>query len=159
MPVFAGGRLYVAGGGDIWWGKRQSWLVCLDPSGAGDVTATAQRWRYPLARHALSTPSVWGGLAFVAESGRKVHCVDAATGEPCWTHDVQGEMWASTLVADGKVYVGTRRGEFAVLAAAREKRLLWSCQLDGSVSATPVAANGVLYLATQKRLYALKSAR
>ena len=156
MPVLADGRLYVAGGGDIWWGKRQSWLFCIDPAGTGDVTATAKKWASPLNRHVMSTPAVWNGLAFVADSGRKVHCVDAATGEPCWTHDIQGEMWSSTLVADGKVYVGTRRGEFVVLAAGKEKRVLSSLQLDGPVSGTPVAANGVLYLTTQKMLYALR---
>ena len=156
MPVFADGRLYVAGGGDIWWGKRQAWLFCLDAAGAGDVTATAKKWSYALTRHVMSTPAVWNGLAFVADCGRKIHCVEAATGKPCWTHDIQGEMWSSTLVADGKVYVGTRRGEFLVLAAAREKRVLSSCQLDGPVSGTPVAANGVLYVTTQKKLYALK---
>lgn len=156
MPVFAGGRLYVAGGGDIWWGKRQAWLFCIDPAGAGDITATAKKWAYPLTRHVMSTPAVWNGLAFVADCGRKVHCLDAATGEPFWTHDIQGEMWASTLVADGKVYVATRRGEFVVLAAAREKRVLASLQLDGPASGTPVAANGVLYVTTQRKLYALK---
>lgn len=161
MPVLVDGLLYVAGGGDIWWGKRESWLICIDTVAAqagGDVTATAKRWSYPLARHTLSTPSVWNGLAFVAESGRKVHCVDALTGTPLWVHDTQGEMWSSTLAADGKVYVGTRRGEFTVLAASREKRLLSSTLLDGPISATPVAANGTLYITTQRRLYALEKA-
>ena len=157
MPVFVDGRLYVAGGGDIWWGKRQSWLKCLDAAAlTGDATAKAEKWSYALSLHNLSTPSVGGGLVFVADTGRKIHCLDAATGQPCWTHEIQGEMWASTLLADGKVYVATRRGEFVVLAAAREKRVLFSASLDGPVSGSPVAANGVLYVATQKHLYALK---
>jgi len=156
MPVFAGGRLYVAGGGDIWWGKRQSWLKCIDATGSGDVTATAEKWSYALSRHNLSTPAVWEGLVFVADIGRKIHCVDAATGTPYWTHDLQGEMWSSTLVADGKVFAGTRRGEFIVLDAGREKRVLSSILLDGPVSGTPVAANGTLFVVTQKSLYALK---
>lgn len=156
MPVFSDSRLYVAGGGDIWWGKRQSWLKCIDATQTGDVTATAGKWSYPLTRHALSTPSVWNGLAFVADSGLKIHCVDAATGAPFWTHDIKGEMWSSTLAADDKVYVGTRDGEFIVLAASKEKRVLSSIALDGPISGSPAAANGVLYVATQKRLYALK---
>ena len=156
MPVFSDNRLYVAGGGDIWWGKRQSWLKCIDATKTGDVTATAEKWSYPLTRHNLSTPSVWNGLVFVADTGLKVHCVDAATGAPCWTHEVKGEMWSSTLVADDKVYVGTRESEFIVLAASKEKRVLSSIVLDGPISGTPVAANGVLYITTQKRLYALK---
>jgi outer membrane protein assembly factor BamB len=155
MPVFFDNQVFVAGGGDIWWGKRQSWLKCIDATKTGDVTAVAEKWLYPLTRHALSTPALWQGLVFVADSGRKIHCVDAATGKACWTNDIQGEMWASTLVADDKVYVGTRRGEFIVLAANREKRVLSSLLLDSPISGTPVAANGVLYVATQKRLYAL----
>lgn len=160
MPVFHDGRLYVAGGGDIWWGKREAWLICLDAAaaGAGDVTGSAKLWSYPLARHTLSTPSVWGGMAFVCDAGRKIHCVDALTGAPLWTHDTQGEMWSSTLVADGKVYVGNQRGEFIVLAAEREKRLLFSTILDSAISASPAAANGTLYIATQRRLYALSAA-
>ncbi len=159
MPVFVGSSVYVAGGGDIWWGKRQAWLTCIDATKAGDATATAKVWSSALTRHVMSTPSVWSGLVFVADCGRKIHCFDAATGESCWTHDIQGEMWSSTLVADGKVYVGTRRGEFIVLAANREKRVLFSCLLDSPVSGTPVAANGVLYVTTQKKLYALKKQR
>ena len=156
LPVFFNNRVYVAGGGDIWWGKRQSWLMCVDATKTGDVTATAKLWSYALTRHNLSSPAVWNGLVFIADTGRKIHCVDAATGLPYWTHDVQGEMWSSTLVADGKVYVGTRRGEFIVLAADREKRVLFSTVLDGPVSGTSAAANGTLYVATQRRLYALK---
>jgi len=156
MPVFVDGRVYVAGGGDIWWGKRQAWLIGIDAAQTGDVTATAKLWSYALMRHTLSTPAVWKGLAFAADSGRRIHAVDAATGQPCWTQEIQGEMWSSTLVADGKVYVGTRRGEFIVLEAGRERRVLSSAMLDGPISATPAAANGVLYVATQRRLYALE---
>lgn len=156
MPVFADGRLYVAGGGDVWWGKRQAWLIGLDPAGSGDLTATAQRWSYPLSRHVLATPSVWNGLAFIGDLGRKIHCVDAVTGTVCWTHDVQGEVWGSTLVADGKVYAGTRRGEFIVFEAARQKRVLSSILLDSPISATPVAANGTLYVTTRQHLYAVR---
>jgi len=156
MPVFHDGRLYVAGGGDIWWGKREAWLICIDATqSGGDITGSAKLWSYPLARHTLSTPSVWNGLAFVCDAGRKVHCVDALTGEPLWSHETQGEFWSSTLVADGKVYVGNQRGEFIVFAAEREKRLLFSTVMDSAISASPAAANGTLYIATQRRLYAL----
>ena len=62
----------------------------------------------------------------------------------------------STLVADGKVYVGSRRGDLWVLAAAKQKRVIAAIDLDSPMSTTPVAANGVLYFATHKRLYAVQ---
>ena len=154
MPVFVDGRLYVAGGGDIWWGKRQAWLKCIDATLTGDVTTTAEKWSYPLNRHTLSTPAVWNGLVFAADSGQKIHCVDAATGKPYWTHDVQGEVWSSPLVADGKVYVGTQKREFIIFAASKEKQVISTNMLDSAISATPVAANGTLYVSTYKKLYA-----
>jgi len=158
MPVFHDGRVYVTVGGDIWWGKNEAWLKCIDAAGSGDITQTGLLWSYPLDRHCCSTPSVADGLVYAADCGGKVHCVDAQTGRPYWVHDAGGEMWGSTLVADGKVYVGTRRGEFWVLAAGKEKRVLSSIRLDAAVISTPVAANGVLYVGTMTRLYALENA-
>ncbi|MBM4016997.1 MAG: pyrrolo-quinoline quinone [Planctomycetes bacterium] len=156
MLVFHEGRIYVTLGGDIWWGKNEAWLKCADAARPGDVTASGQRWSYPVNRHCVSTPSVHEGLAFVADCGRTVHCVDADTGSPCWTHDTGGEMWGSTLVADGKVYVGTRKGELCVFAAAKEKRVLATVPLGSPMNATPTAANGVLYIATMQHLYAVQ---
>lgn len=156
MPVFHDGRVYVTFGGDIWWGKHEAWLACIDAAPAGDVTETGRVWTYALRRHCCSTPSIADGLAFVADCGGFVHCVDAETGRPYWTHDTRGEMWASTLVADGKVYVGTRRKEFWIFAAAKEKTILATIAMDNRMAASPVAANGVLYVATLDRLYAIE---
>jgi len=156
MPVFHKGRMYVTYGGDIWWGKRQSWLKCFDATGTGDVTNSREIWSYPLNSHCCSTPSVHNGLVFVADCGGYIHCVDARTGKPYWTHDTGDEIWASTLLVDGKVYIGTRRGDFWVLAAGKDKKIISSIRLDSPIHGSPVAANGVLYIATMKKLYAVK---
>jgi len=155
-PVFYNGRVYVTYGGDIWWGKNQAWLKCFDASGSGDITHSGQIWTYPVVEHCCSTPSVYEGLVFVADCSGMVHCVDAETGKPCWTHQTKGDIWASTLVADGKVYIGTRQCDFYVLAASREKKLISSTELDSPMCGTPVAANGALYVTTLKKLYAVK---
>jgi outer membrane protein assembly factor BamB len=156
MPVFHDGRLFVAVGGDMWWGKRQAWLKCIDATKTGDITRSGEVWSYPLRNHTCSTPAVRDGLAFITDCGKTIHCVDAATGRPCWTHETKGDIWASPLVADGKLYIGTRRGEFVILAATREKKLLATIDMGSPMSASPVAANGVLYLATMNRLFALQ---
>ena len=59
------------------------------------------------------------------------------------------------MVADGKVYIGTRRGGFYVFALSKEKGLLRPVRLVAPMSATPVAANRVLYVGTGRTLYAV----
>jgi outer membrane protein assembly factor BamB len=159
MPVFDHNRIYVAGGGDIWWGKNEAWLKCLDATRTGDITTNGLVWSYPLQKHVLSTPAIYNGLVFIADCGRTFHCVDTETGQACWTHEIKGEAWASPLVADGKVYLGTRSGTFYVFAASREKRVLSTIELGHPVSSTAIAANGVLYVATMTRLYAVRQSR
>jgi len=110
---------------------------------------------YRLSRHCISTPSVVDGLVFIADMGRGVHCVDTRTGQACWTRELDGEVWGSTLVADGRLYVGTGRGTLWVLTAGRDKQVLGSVDMGDPIHTTPVAANGVLYVATMTRLYAL----
>ena len=156
MPVVHKGRIYVAAGGDVWWGKRRSWLKCIDASKTGDVTGSALVWSHELKSHCCSTPSIHDGLVYIPDCGGLVHCLDADTGRAYWTHKTKGTIWGSTLVADGKVYVGTRRRDFWVLAAGKEKKVLHSIDLDSPLSAPPTAANGVLYLTTMRKLYALR---
>jgi outer membrane protein assembly factor BamB len=95
-------------------------------------------------------------LVFVGDSGRTIHCLDAETGKPYWTHLVEGEVWASPLLADGKVYVATRQGEVLVFRAGKEKKLLAEIEMNSTISSSPVAANGVLYVTTMTHLYALR---
>ncbi len=156
MPVFHEDRLYITHGGDIWWGKNKCWLKCIDATANG--TNSCELWSYELNKgHCCSTPSIYDGLIFVADCEGYIHCVDAKTGNPYWTHDTGREIWASTLVADGKVYIGTRRGNFWVLAAERDKEIISSIKLDSPIHGSPVAANGVLYIASMKKLYAVET--
>jgi outer membrane protein assembly factor BamB len=156
MPVFYKDRIYVAAGGDIWWGKEKAWLKCFDATGESDITNSGLIWSCELTEHCCSTPSIWNGMVFIVDCGGMLRCIDAETGKVYWTHDTDGEIWASTLVADGKVYVGTRRKDFYILAADREKKIIRKIRMDSAMAATPVAANGTLYITTMHKLYAIQ---
>ncbi|HLB72440.1 MAG TPA: PQQ-binding-like beta-propeller repeat protein [Sedimentisphaerales bacterium] len=156
MPVFYEGRIYVAHGGDIWWGKHQAWLKCIDATKTGEITESGLIWSCDLTEHCCSTPSLKDGLLFITDCGMMIRCIDAETGKVYWTHEAKGDMWASTLVADGKVYIGTNRGEFFIFEASKEKKLISEIKLDSATASTPVAANGVLYVATMHKLYAIE---
>jgi len=157
MPVFHRNRIYLAGGGDVFWGKNEAWLKCIDATKTGDITGNGVIWSYPLQKHVMATPAIYHGLVFIADCGRAFHCVDAETGKAYWTEEIKGDTWASPLVADGKVYLGTRSGEFYVFAASKEKKLLAAVDFGNPISATATAANGVLYVATMTRLFALQA--
>jgi len=154
MPVFWEDRIYVAVGGDLWHGKPEAHLKCIDAKGTGDITRTGELWSCPLKRHCMSTPAIHNGLAYIGDCGRQVHCIDAHTGRPCWTQDVKAEVWASPLAADGKVYVGTRRGELWVFKAGREREIVSTIPLGEPLNGTPTAANGTLYIPALTLLYA-----
>ena len=156
MPVLYKDRVYVVAGGDIWWGKRQSWLKCVDASQTGDVTETAEIWSYEIPRQCSATPAILNGLVFVTDDAGKVHCVDAETGEGYWTYQLGRSIWGSVLGAEGRIYVGSRNGNFAILAADRELKELFTTRFPDEIYSTPTAANGVLYVSTLTQLYALK---
>lgn len=155
LPVFHDGTILVAGGGDLFWGKNECWIKRIRATGKGDITETGLLWSTPLERHTVSSPAVHDGLVFIADCARNIHCLDLETGAILWTHATRGEIWASPLVADGKVYLGTRSGDFWILAAGREKRVLFETKLESGISATTTAANGTLFIATMERLYAV----
>jgi len=46
MPVFNNGKVYLTAGGDIWWGKRECRLICVDASLTGDITRSGEIWSF-----------------------------------------------------------------------------------------------------------------
>ena len=159
MPVFYKNRIFLTGGGDIWWGKRKAWLKCIDATRKGDITNTGEIWSYPLEQHSVSTPAISNGLVYVTDCGKKLHCVDVENGQPYWKHNLKMDSWSSALVADKKVYVGSRGSDFWILEAGKKLNILDSTKLESPIHATPVASNGALYLSTLRRLYAIKNVR
>lgn len=155
-PVFYKNRIYVATGQDPEHGEGVGNLTCIDATKTGDVTQSAKLWSYNKIHRSISTVSIdpETGLLFVGDFSGFVHCLDAETGKVYWTHDMKAHMWGSTLVADGKVYLGDEDGDFVVMAATKEKKILSETNLGAPVYSTPVVANGVVYVASNTHLYA-----
>jgi outer membrane protein assembly factor BamB len=120
------------------------------------VTKSAKVWEYRGIHRSISTVSLdpETGLIFVGDFSGFVHCLDAETGKVQWTHDMKAHMWGSTFVADGKVYVGDEDGDFVVLAAAKEKKVISETNVGAAVYGTPIVANGAVYLQSNTHLFA-----
>ena len=67
---------------------------------------------------------------------------------------MKAHIWASTLVADGKLYAGDEDGDFVVMAASKEKKLIGETNLGSAVYGTPIVANGVIYVQSNRHLFA-----
>lgn len=155
-PVFWKDRVYVAIGQDPEHGEGIGNLVCIDATaGPGDITQKGRIWEFRDINRSISTVSITPeGLLFIGDFSGFVYCLNADTGELYWTHDMKAHMWGSTMVADGKVYVGDEDGDFVVLTAAKDKKVLSETNLGAPVYSTPVVANGVIYVASNTHLYA-----
>ena len=158
-PVFYKNRVYVATGQDPEHGEGVGHLVCLDATKTGDVTKTGVIWEYKGIKRSISSVSIdpKTGLLFIGDFSGFVHCLDAETGKLNWVYDMKAHMWGSTMVADGKVYVGDEDGDFVVLAAkgGDKPQVLSETNLGAPVYSTPVIANGTMYIASQTHLFAI----
>lgn len=155
MPVFCKSRLYVPFTQEPFHGMKKGWLVCLDATQTGDVTRSGIVWAYDGIGSSCSTVAISQGLLYAADFGGRLHCLDADTGQRHWVHKAGGDIWGSPLVADGKVYLGTKGRDFWVLAAGKELKVIHRIRMRDGVRSTAVAANGVLYVMTDGHLYAV----
>ncbi len=146
-PVLVKDRIYVALGRDPEHGRGRGALHCIDATRSGDITQSGRVWTYQGLDRTLSTASVADGLVYLSDVGGRLHCVDADTGKCYWIHETESEVWGSTLVADGRIYMPTAKYLW-VLKTGKSLTVLDRINLGSRVFASPVVANGTLYVAT-----------
>ncbi|HWQ33265.1 MAG TPA: PQQ-binding-like beta-propeller repeat protein [Blastocatellia bacterium] len=154
-PVIYDGKVYIANGQDPEHGEGVGHLYCIDPTKRGDITQSGLVWHYDKIRRSISTAAIVDGLVYYPDFSGFLHCLDAKTGKPYWTHDMFAAMWGSPLVVDGRVYLGDEDGDVVVLQHGKEKKVLGELNMGSSVYATPVPANGALFIMNRNQLFAL----
>jgi outer membrane protein assembly factor BamB len=157
-PVIVGDLVYIANGQDPEHGEGVGHMYAIDGTKRGDITETGRVWHYDKIRRSISTASVHDGLVYMPDFSGFLHCLDARTGEVYWVHDVLAAVWGSTLVADGKVYLGDEDGDVVILATGKEKKVTAEVNMGSSVYSTPVPVNGTLFISTRNLLYAISEA-
>jgi outer membrane protein assembly factor BamB len=163
-PVLYRNRAYVAIGQDPEHGEGVGNLVCLELDQEGEVAPDKALWTFDKINRTISTVSIdpETDLLFVADYSGYVYCLNASTGELHWKYDTKAHIWGSTLVADGKVYIGDEDGDLVVLPARKDfdpenDDPLFEVMFPGPIYSSAIEANGVVYVATMTHLYALAS--
>jgi outer membrane protein assembly factor BamB len=154
-PVFHQNRIYVAIGQDPAHGRGRGIFHCIDATKTGDITASGRIWAYDGLDRSMATAAVADGLVYITDIAGRLHCLDADTGRCLWVHETKAETWGGVLVADGKLFFGTKKS-FWTMAAGKEPKVLSELHLGSPVYSTPIAANGVLYVASQQYLWAVQ---
>jgi outer membrane protein assembly factor BamB len=150
-PVVVGDMIYAP--------TRKTPLLAIAVEGPKEMTT---RWQWTKSGGTDVPTPVSDGKYFymVAEDGL-ISCADARTGEPVWgpQRSGAGTVWASPLLADGKLYIVNENGATLVLAAGPEFKVLATNELDGSYTlSSPVAVGNQLFIRTGTHLYCIGNA-
>jgi outer membrane protein assembly factor BamB len=136
-------------------GARRSQTVAIRSGGRGDVSNTHKLWQIDVGAN-VSSPVVHDGhLYWTSDRNRTSYCVSLDDGSIKYAEEVRIDPYASTLLADGRLYVVTRRGGTLVLAAEPRFRQLAHNKLsDRTVfNASPIVCGGNLILRSNRNLY------
>jgi len=96
------------------------------------------------------------GILFAPDFSGFLHCMDARTGEIFWNKDLEGAVWGSPMISDGKVYIGDENGFVRIFEVSKKLKMLSEHDMGGKVYCSPVFANGTLYIMTVDKLYAIE---
>jgi outer membrane protein assembly factor BamB len=139
---------------------RMGLVMAVRASGRGDVTQSHRLWRFVKGRNVASPVIFQGHLYFVTEQEGVLRCLDAKTGNAVFEERLKpapGDVYASPLVADGKLYVVSReRGAYVLAAEPRFEQLAHNELGDRSVfNGSPVPTGGRLLLRSDRFLYCI----
>jgi outer membrane protein assembly factor BamB len=97
-------------------------------------------------------------LVVIADFSGLVHCLDADTGKPHWTHDMLAASWGSPLIAGDHAYIGDEDGDVSIIKLGKELEVVGEINMGSAVYSTPIVSNGVLYITSKSYLFAIGDA-
>lgn len=144
-------------------GFPQQHLMGIRPSGHGNVTDTHVVWHHRTKDAAyVPSPCVVNGYFIVPDDFGMVSCYEAKSGELQWREKLARHYSASTLQANGLVYLtadqGRERQEAGVTTIIKpgpQLDIVAQNILGEAVYASPAVYQGQLYLRSDKHLYCI----
>jgi outer membrane protein assembly factor BamB len=150
MTVVDGDVVFITGG-------RTPITMAIRGGGRGDVTETHRLWKIRESS-TISSPLVSDGLLYWVDRAGIAGCFDAKTGKEIYmARTGLGRVYASLVMAEGRLYCVSRTKGAIVYTAGREFKELARNELgDESVfDGTPVIHNSQLLLRSKKFLYCI----
>lgn len=140
-------------------GGRSGGALAVRAGGRGDVTGSHRLWTARQGSN-VSSPVLHGDhLYWAKDSPAILYCAEASTGRIVYEErvDAAGQIYASALLADGKIYYVSRGGRTFVVPAAPKHELLAVNQVEerGTFNSSPAVGGGRLYLRSDRFLYCI----
>ncbi len=154
-PVAQDGIVYTIGG------RTPNGALAIRAGGRGDVTSSHVVWKLGKGSNVPSPILHEGHLYFAHENLGIVYCVNAKTGAVVYEERLEpspGQIYASPVLADGKIYFTGRGGRTVVIAAQPRFERLGDNTLEGNrgvFNSTPAFAGSRLLLRSNRALYCL----
>ncbi|MEO1971630.1 MAG: PQQ-binding-like beta-propeller repeat protein [Pirellulaceae bacterium] len=141
-------------------GSRGGGSVAIKMGGKDDISKTNIRWKAQ-ANSYVPSPIVHGKYLYVISDSGIATCLNTSDGEEVYQSRLDGAggrsaVYASPVLADGKIYVTTRRNGVVVLAAGGEfKQLARNVFAEDKslFNGSPAVVDDTLLIRSDKYLY------
>jgi outer membrane protein assembly factor BamB len=146
-PVLAGGVVYCDSG-------RGGPGVAVDPTGAGDVTATHRKWKVARVPEGFGSPVASGDYLYRLHSPGVVTCRRLSDGETVFQERLAGVAVAPSPFAtpERRVYFASA-GKSYVIKAGPKFEVLGTSDLGDASQASPAVSGGRIFLRGARYLY------
>lgn len=151
--VAADGVVYVCG-------SRGGGMKAIRAGGADDVSESHTIWEKPISSY-VPSPIVHGSHVYLVNESGVAYCLDRESGEELHGDRMEGApgrngVYASPVLADGKIIAVTRRNGTFVLSADEKMEQLALNKFesdDTDFNASPAVADGQILLRSNRYLY------
>jgi hypothetical protein len=145
-------------------GVRAHLALAVRAGGNGDVSKTHVLWRLERGSNVCSPVYHDGHLYWAHEKEGIFYCVNAKDGNLVYEKRLEpasGKIYASTVLADGKLYVVSQtKGTYVIEAKPEFKLLARNTLEDPSIfNASPAIVDSQMFLRSDRALYCIGKKR
>ncbi len=146
-PVYGAGVVYCDSG-------RGGPGVAVDPTGAGDVTASHRKWTLNQVPEGFSSPVIVGDYLYRVHNPGILKCWKLATGELVSQQRLEGVSTSASpfTTPDGRIYMASA-GKTYVVSARPKPEVLAINDLGDGAHASAAVAGGRIYLKGRQYLH------
>lgn len=129
----------------------------VQPGGRGDVSNSRVVWSQTRGNPFVPSAILVGDYYYLVDDHGIGTCLDAATGKPLWKKRFGGELTASPVAADGRIYFTNEAGETLVIRADMAKYVeLARNSIGEPVFASPAISGGMIFIRSARQLWCLQ---